>query len=324
VYKQKLNKSGFLGESVCGLLRAAFVVKATRLLSRGKVTIAQYHDPAPDVFRRHMEAFSRNYSFIGMDMLSKALESRDFSDLPPRSLLVTLDDGYKTNVGLLEVIRDYHVPVVIYAVAGIVDTNRHFWFKTPGCNQLEIASLKSCRDYNRRAILKKRGHYDEKEYEDRQGLSSSEARKFLEVDGAAIGSHTVFHPQLTMCNDETGIRECVESRKILEGITNRPVYHFAYPDGDSDHRVLNWVKSAGYRTARTANFGWVTAASDPFNLPCIAISDDAGVNKALVQVSGFWGAVKGLFGLRHPQKKRQTNLKKYPKGPVRTPQASDC
>lgn len=269
----------------------------------------QYHDPKPEVFRRHMDAFSRRYSFINMDTLAEALDSRDFSGLPPRSMLVTLDDGYKTNAGLLEIIRDYQIPIVIYAVAGLVNTNRHFWFKTPSCNEQEIRRLKNCQDLERRAILRQRGHCDEKEYEERQALSSVEVHKLLAIDGVVIGSHTTSHPQLTMCGDEVGLRECVESRKMLEDITQRPVLHFAYPDSNSDGRARDWVRSAGYRTARAVNLGWVNADSDAMELPCIAISDDAGVNKAVVQASGLWSTIKYLVALRLPGRPRRKAVK---------------
>lgn len=285
--KRNSNRSGFLGKFACALLRVSFVVYAFRKLSRGKVTIVQHHDPKREILRRHMDAFSRKHSFISIDTLAQALESRDFSGLPPKPLLVTFDDGYKTNPDLLEVVKDYQIPVVIYAVAGVVNTNRNFWFKTLGCSQSEIAKLKNCHDRDRRAILKQRGHYDEKEYDNRQALSSAEIRKLLAIEGVVIGSHTMSHPRLTTCSGEAGLSECIESRKVLEDITQEPVFHFAYPDGDSDEMARNCVKSAGYGTAGTAGFGWTTVRSDPLSLPCIAISDDAGVNEAIVQISGL-------------------------------------
>jgi peptidoglycan/xylan/chitin deacetylase (PgdA/CDA1 family) len=276
-----------------------------KLFARDKVTIVQYHDPAPDVFIRHMDAFSRKYTFIDIETLAKAIESKDFAGLPPRPMVVTLDDGYKSNADLLEIVRDYQIPVVIYAVAGIVNTNRHFWFKTPSCSQSEIRKLKNCQDQERRIILKQRGHYDEREYEERQALSSREIHKLLASERIVIGSHTMSHPQLTMCNQEVGLRECVESKKVLEAITQGPVLHFAYPDGESDERARAWVRAAGYRTARAAKFGWVGADSNVMELPCIAISDDASVNKALVQASGLWGMIKRLAGLRPSRRVRK-------------------
>jgi hypothetical protein len=52
--------------------------------------------------------------------------------------------------------------------------------------------------------------------------------------------------------------------------------------------VKKEVIRAGYVNARTIDFGWVTPDSDPFALPCIGISDKAGVSKALCQASGLW------------------------------------
>jgi len=78
------------------------------------------------------------------------------------------------------------------------------------------------------------------------------------------------------------------SKQDLEERTGHKVECFAYPGGFWDERVRDEVVHAGYSNARTIDFGWVTPDSDRFALPCIGISDAAGVYKALCQASGLW------------------------------------
>jgi len=265
--------------------------------TRRRITIVNYHDPQPEVFERHIHLFSKIYSFIDINSLTNALKTKDFSNLPPKPLLITFDDSYKGNAKLFRIIQKYRVPVVIYAVAGIVNTNRHFWFNAVPSIHTELPKLLKVSDKQRRRRLNVHfSHYDNKEYKTRQALSLHEIREFLTINGT-VGSHTIFHPILNKCSDRVGFKECINSKKIIEALTGKPVLHFAYPGGSKDERTFKWLKFAGYRTARTIEPGWVTTATDPLALPNFPISDDAGINKAIVQTSGLWGIMKKSLGL---------------------------
>lgn len=269
--------------------------------ARRRVTIINYHDPSPEIFERHMELFARVYSFICIDELAEALEVRDFSLLPARPMLVTLDDGHVGNARLFETMRAYAIPVVIYAVAGVVDTHRGFWFNLLDHGSSAMHSLKSLPDAERREILKRDyGHTDEREYEMAAALSAGQLLEFLAL-GGTVGSHTLFHPLLDQCAEVVGKTECRDSRTRLEGMIGAPVRHFALPNGNSDRRVRTWVMDAGYSTCRTITTGWVTPLTDPFALPNFGVTDDAGLSKAVIQACGLWDVLKNLVN----------NLKKW-------------
>jgi len=283
-------------EIICLLLRMTGIPWLLReLYARHKVTIINYHDPAPDVFEKHMQLFSRSYSFIHIADLAAALEEKDFSDLPAKPLLVTLDDGHKGNARLFGIIKKYKVPAVLYVTAGVVNSNRHFWFKLTNLNKLQIDNLKNIPDDERREWLKGNlGHEDDREYKTSHALSLDELRQAISI-GGTIASHTLFHPELDKCSDEVGLKECSESRSCLEALVGKPVQHFAYPSGGKDERTKKWLIQAGYRTARTIHSGWITVESNPLKLPNFGISDNAGINKAIVQTSGLWDMIKNMF-----------------------------
>lgn len=279
----------------CWLLRwsgSAYIARS--IFAKGRVTIINYHNPSSEAFIRHLKYFSKTYSIIGLETLSAALKDRDFSTLPPNSMVITIDDGHADNYSLRNAIQRFGVPVTIYLVSGIVGTGRHYWFKHAGLDSRMLKYLKSLSNDERITALATYGHTVEQEYTDRHALTHEEIRAMQDV-GVTFASHTVTHPILTRCSPETIKYELLESRKTLENITRTPILHFAYPNGDWNQEVKQVVADAGYYTARTIRPGFVSLDCDPLALPNFGISDDAGLNKAILQASGLWYSIKKLF-----------------------------
>lgn len=280
-------------ERLCQILRLSGLPWLMReVYAQRKITIVNYHDPAPEVFERHIRAFSRVYSFIGIEQLTRALTSGDFSALPAKPMLVTFDDGHAGNARLFETLRRNRVPAVVYAVAGVVGTKRAFWFDRLLHGGDAMRRLKGLPDAERRHVVEQEyGHTDEREYEEPAALSAAQLREFIEL-GGTIGSHTMFHPLLARCDEATGSAECRDSRAYLEKLLGGPVRHFALPNGSADDRTREWVRAAGYATCRSTEPGWVTPQSNPLALPNFGVADNAGPSKALVQASGLWDILK--------------------------------
>jgi peptidoglycan/xylan/chitin deacetylase (PgdA/CDA1 family) len=277
----------------CAGIQLTLIPALVRLCVRRRVTIVNYHDPAPEIFERHIRAFSRRYTFVSLEQVVTAITNGSFADLPRRTMVITLDDGCHGVACLAPVIAKYRVPVTVYVVAGLVNSRRRFWWGVvPSHDKLQ--QLKEMPDSDRRRLLHEiYGHTDEREYESGAVLSAASLDSLLSC-GVTIGSHTVFHPLLPKCTSEVAVRELQESRHILERFTRRTVEHFAYPGGAWDSHTRQLVAACGYTSARTIDAGWVTRHSDPVALPCFGISDDASVMKALVQASGVWAFAKGV------------------------------
>ena len=287
-----------LEEIFCLSLRFAMIPFFVReVYARHKVTIINYHDPSPELFAKHMEFYVRHYSIISMDQLINSLTGDDWWTLPAKSMVITLDDGHSGNARLFSIIRHYRIPVVLYATSGLINTRRRFWFRIPGLEGCNLTFLKSIDDDARRKILKKDyGHTDDRKYEDRTVLSRNEVTEFLEI-GGVLGSHTLTHPILTMCKEKTVRFELRESKKVLERDYGISIKHFAYPGGSWDGQIATMVEHAGFMSARTIDPGWGTTKSKPFALPNFGISDNARINKAVVQASGVWEMLKRLFSI---------------------------
>lgn len=69
-----------------------------------------------------------------------------------------------------------------------------------------------------------------------------------------IGAHTVNHVYLTKLSTEKATYEILNGKKILEEICDKEVALFAYPRGYHNREIVNLVKNAGFKGARSTEF----------------------------------------------------------------------
>ena len=65
------------------------------VVQRRKVTILLYHDIKPEVAKKHFQFLTSKYNIIPLRRYLEARESKTFRNLPPKSLVLTLDDGVR-------------------------------------------------------------------------------------------------------------------------------------------------------------------------------------------------------------------------------------
>lgn len=109
----------------------------------------------------------------------------------------------------------------------------------------------------------------------------TERTKDLVARGFDIQSHTVSHATLTTVSPERLRNELVDSKRILEEITGKPVHHVAYPGTAHNQKVRDAAKAAGYVTGTLMDPRVSTENDDPFKLPRIMMTDDTNLAKTL-------------------------------------------
>jgi len=275
-----------------------FIIR--EVLCRNKLTIIFYHNPRPNIFKRHIEYLSKRYNFIPLNRLVNAIYNKDWSDIPPKALVITIDDGHKDNYKLLDLIKTYHIYPTIYLCSHIINTNRKFWWKTGFPN---YRKLKKYNNNQRLKLLNDETGFGPKiEYFERQALNLKEIEEMLPyVD---FQSHSKFHPILITCTDEECKEEIEESKKYLENLLNREINHFSFPNGDYKCREIEYVQCSGYKSARTFDVGWNTVNSSPYQLKAMCVEDDASINILCAQCCGFYRyfryVIHGSFKGIHP------------------------
>ncbi len=244
-------------------------------LCRNRVTILLYHDVSSKVFEKHIKYLIRNYNIISLESLVSAIYNQDFTELPQRSVVITLDDGHANNIKLLHIFQKYSIRPTIYVCTQIINTNRHFWFKIDGLSKREKEHLKRIPNQQRIAYLRDSSNFEHiVEYNHRHALNLDELKQMLEsVD---FQPHTQTHPILPNCTELVCKQEILESKKDLETMLDLECLHFSYPNGDYTEREIEIVKQGGFRSARTTDVGWNTINTSPYRLKTIPITDTAG------------------------------------------------
>ncbi len=281
--------------------------------AKNKATIIVYHNPKRDVLERHLDYLSMRYNFITLHMLIGAIYSQNWANIPPKSLVITFDDGHRGNFELLKVFQKYNVIPTIYICSQIVNTNRHFWFKKPDADFKK--NLKKYNHSKRLMLLKKNiGFTLNMEYpeEERQALNKEEM--ILMKDYVDFQSHSLFHPVMATCPNDECRKEIFESKEDIETLLNKDCRHFSYPAGNYTEREIELLKKAGYLSARTIDVGWNNLNTDPYMLKTTGIADNASINWLSVQLTGMTDylryLLRGDFRGKHPiiKKMEETEL----------------
>lgn len=96
----------------------------------------------------------------------------------------------------------------------------------------------------------------------------------MDEAGMVIASHTLSHPYLQNLSADELKKEIVESKHILETELAKPILHFASPFGYTSPEIIEIIKDAGYKTARTTYKGIYQSKDNLLQLRGILVNDD--------------------------------------------------
>jgi peptidoglycan/xylan/chitin deacetylase (PgdA/CDA1 family) len=233
---------------------------------------------------------TRHYDPIPFALFIKAAKERDRSILPPRPLIVTIDDGYQANVELIPVLVKYSFPIMIYLTAGLIGTSRKFWWlavKEKGGDPQRLKRLPTNEFY--KVLHDRFGYEPEKEFPERCALNWDEVCRLKKTGLVEFGSASLTHPMLIHSPDDMAWKEIVESKYLLESKLNEPIIHFCHPNGDHSAREKEMVKAAGYATGRSGRAGWanINASTDLYGLPVLRVADYDNIPQLSYALAGF-------------------------------------
>ena len=154
----------------------------------------------------------------------------DGSHLPARPIMITADDGWRSNIDImLPIVRRHGFECTIF-----VTTGEDAWI------------FRKFRGLDRR-------------------LTAEDVRE-LHRNGVSIGSHTVTHPYLIEMNDAEIRREFLVSKATLESWTGEPCHYLSIPGNFYNRHIARLAAECGYKAVFTANVGTVSRNADPFDI----------------------------------------------------------
>jgi peptidoglycan/xylan/chitin deacetylase (PgdA/CDA1 family) len=261
------------------------------LVQRKRATILLFHDITVETAEQTFKYLTKKYNLISLDDYLNFRLQKSFNKLPSKVAIITFDDGFKQNYELLPIIEKYSIPVTIFLCAGLVNTNRHFWFEENN-SPYPFGILEKKGNEEKLKILAKSGFEQEKEYQNPQVLSKKQIIEMKET--VSFQSHGLFHPCLPNCSDGVSRDEIARSKQILENEYGLEINAFAYPNGDYSQREIKYLKEAGYTCALTVDFGFNTSSTNPFRLKRICVNDADDFNELIVKASGIWNILPGI------------------------------
>jgi peptidoglycan/xylan/chitin deacetylase (PgdA/CDA1 family) len=189
-----------------------------------------------------------------------------------RLLHVTFDDAYRSVAKAIPILERHGVPATIFVCTDYARNGR----------PLAVPELAARAEAFPREL---------------ETMTWDDVRAVAER-GIEIGSHTITHPHLPDLADAELVRELRDSRVELEDELGRPCPHLAYPYGETDERVGEAARQAGYEAA----FALAPRAPGRYAVPRVALYRKDTLLRAMLKTSPVREGLHrlGSFG-RHPQ-----------------------
>jgi len=227
---------------------------------------------SPRIFAQHMKFLHEN-GYRTLKLAEVLLESA--GSLPPKSVVITFDDGYADFYRIaFPILTEHNFTATVFVITGLLKLQRMCFKGTECLNLSEIRELHSL--------------------------------------GIGIDSHTIHHPpQLKLLPPDELENELSGSKKTLEDALGAPVKSFAYPHGfpETDRgfvtRLADLLNKCGYENCVTTILGTAHPGSNRWLLPRLPVNswDDLRFFRAKLEGAYDWlhvpqyfaKAVKGLL-----------------------------
>lgn len=197
---------------------------------------------APKEFERQIEwLIEKKYNIVSLEKLLEFLKNKS---IPPRTVVITFDDGYQDNyLTAYPLLKKFKIPATIFISTDMVSTS------VMAKNEEEFKIL----DWSELGVMK-------------------------ESNLVEIGAHGQTHKKLTHLSPKEVEDELKQSKKILEEKTKSEVEFLAYPSGKFNSEI-KLVAGKYYKLALTVEPGAVTLDSEPMELKRNSIDSQVGFSQ---------------------------------------------
>lgn len=290
----------------------------------------------PSLLRARLESLVRHRCTVLR--LDEAVQRLECGDLPPRSVVITFDDGTADFHSVAApILREFGFPATLYYSTYYAQYNRPvfdvmssylLWkgrgrkFNLPGILDGDIdlsrtdtfAVASRLRDHAKRtgmtavekdAVLMNLSAQLEVDYDAicRKRLlhlmTPAEAREIAAPGDISIELHTHRHRVLP---DRTLFeREIIQNRQYIAAITGAPTRHFCYPSGSYLKDCPEWLRELGILSATTCEAGIAAPDSNPYLLPRF-------IDTTLTTAADFDAWVSGVGALLRAGKRRSLSV----------------
>lgn len=278
----------------------------------------------PVTFQKRMAFLERaGFSVLGLD---RALDLLDEGTLPPRALVITIDDGFASLYSrAYPTLAKYSFPATIYVTTYYAErknpifkiTVQYMFWKTRrkmidltglGISRSGIVSLATeaeksdrlweilnfgdtaCNEEGRVALCRKLGDLFDVDYD-----SIAQSRMFTilaleeirELSKAGIDIQLHAHRHRFPRDRAIAMQEIADNRRVLEPLVTKPLVHFCYPSGVWSREQWPWLSEAGIRSAVTCDFGYNYRETPKYGLRRFGDSEGLSQIEFEAELCGF-------------------------------------
>src|SRR5690606_4519750 len=254
-----------------------------------------FHNPSKKEFSFAVRWLKKNgFSFISLEDLKKIKDGS--IPFPKASVLLTVDDGWASNVSnIAAVADDEKVPVAIFVATEAIEEG-NFWFRYAKAAKKQnlgfpsTEQMKKLPNHERLSIL---SSIQEKLTLPREAMTVEDVGKISASNWITIGGHSHSHPILPQCDNNELYKELNACKDKLQRWLNREVDAFAYPNGDFNESVVNATKALGYKLEFANNPAPLTpnALSNPFAIPRLGFLEGASEAENICPMVGIWSKI---------------------------------
>jgi len=228
------------------------------------VPIIMYHSVSPDAspknrlavsvkaFQRQMRFLKhRHYNVLTLEALADLMKKG--KKMPPRTLAITFDDGYKDNYKYaFPILKKYNLPATMFVIINEVGRKQN----------------------------------DRLSWDEIKAMQSS---GIITFGSHALGPD----PLTKIASEQDLKKQIFNSKKVLEQKLGKEVNVFSYPEGRFNDEIRRLVIEAGYKLAVAASPGKKFPADDIFALKRLRISSTSdNLFVFWIETTGFYTFIK--------------------------------
>lgn len=256
------------------LFIAVFAITAFILSKNYVAPILMYHSVHPDSnpnnrleisvasFERQMQFLKKhNYNVVTVEELSGLIRER--KRIPPRTVAITFDDGYKDNYTYaFPVLKKYKIPATMFVIINEIGR--------PQADRLSWDQIKTMLDSG---LVTFGSHAIGPE-----PLTNIYSSRAVKSEISSYFKNQIFN-----------------SKKILEEKLGREITVFSYPEGRFNGAIRKLVIEAGYKAAVATNPGKKFPDDDIFALKRLRISSTCDSLLVFwIESSGFYNFIREM------------------------------
>lgn len=256
-----------------------------------KLISVYLHHPDAESYEQMLKRLQRQgYRFVALDeVLAWYGDQTAFGG--EKLCFISLDDGFASNLALMQVCERYQAPLTIFISTRPLDIGNFWW-------RYVFAKTQS------HAIT---GHAMKLPYDEfcelvaqaerdcplpRVAMTRKQLRQISSHPLVTIGSHMVTHTVLPQLPDDKLRLELLQSKEELEAVTGKPCIAFSYPNGSLSNRDVEAVRAV-YQIAFTTEQRNPSPNDDLMLVPRIGLTCDPFRDP--LKLWGVWPVIKSVL-----------------------------